>query len=118
MSIDISGTYSALAAFLHGEQDYDQHDMARDAIKALDYWIAAYVRERQRVDLADTQAAGAVAACATLRAEVERLRVNAERYEWLRTKCSAGAWDDLQTPRLCGGFDAAIDAARGENDGR
>jgi hypothetical protein len=49
------------------------------------------------------------------RAEVERLRVNAERYEWLRDECDdertpAYAWI-LQAPGDT--WDAAIDAARG-----
>ena len=47
-----------------------------------------------------------------LRAEVERLRVDAERYRWLRDVATGDEWDYIMTTE---DTDAAIDAARGES---
>lgn len=99
MSIKITEIREKIAEFLHGECDYDQHDMARDALEALDYWRATYVREHQRVDLADTQAAGAVVACEMLRGRAERAEAEVARHVTNLAECYriAGADPDGNT---------------------
>jgi hypothetical protein len=73
------------------------------------HWAANRIQEGEK----------ALEAIARLRAEAEALRVDAERYRWLRERGESFQWmniiridvDDFDD------FDAAIDAARGKDNG-
>lgn len=56
---------------------------------------------------------------ARLRAEVEALRVDAERYRWLRERGESFQWMNIIVVDIddFDSFDAAIDAARGKDNG-
>ena len=70
---------------------------------------------QENVKLAEQHEAAQAATTAALRAEVEQLRVDAERYRWLRdVEEGSDAWNAASYIIECptNEWDAAIDAAR------